>query len=149
MPFSGTPTNQAATIFSTKDKLIESKTIVAENIISGKDKRTTVMIRNIPLKYTIQNLVDELNSLFAGKFDFVNMPINLEVRIIFLLFRINLILAMHLSILLILFILFFSLRPSKTEFGLNINLRKKHQSITLKNKGKETQLLKMTLCILQ
>ena len=39
------------------------------------------MLRNIPLKYTINNLVEELNSMFLGKFDFVNMPINYDVRI--------------------------------------------------------------------
>jgi hypothetical protein len=82
IPFtSNTPTSQATTVFSSnKEKLLESKSIIVENILSGKDKRTTVMIRNIPLKYTIQNLADELNSLFAGKFDFINFPINLEVR---------------------------------------------------------------------
>lgn len=58
---------------------MDLKVIVIENILSGKDKRTTIMLRNIPLKYTISNLVDELNSSFIGKFDFVNMPINLEV----------------------------------------------------------------------
>lgn len=58
----------------------DQKSIIVENILSGKDKRTTIMLRNIPLKYTISNLVDELNSQFAGKFDFVNMPINLDVR---------------------------------------------------------------------
>jgi hypothetical protein len=49
------------------------------NIISGKDKRTTIMLRNIPNKYTLQNLVDEINLLFLGKYDFVNLPIDYEV----------------------------------------------------------------------
>lgn len=60
----------------------ESKTINVENIILCKDKRTTVMLRNIPLKYTISNLVDELNLQFIGKFDFVNMPTNNEVSLL-------------------------------------------------------------------
>jgi hypothetical protein len=59
----------------------ELKNIVVENIISGKDKRTTIMLRNIPLKYNITNLSDELNQSFAGKFDFINMPLNLEVSV--------------------------------------------------------------------
>jgi len=62
------------------------------NIISGKDKRTTIMLRNIPNKYTLQNLVDEINLLFLGKYDFVNLPIDYEVcvliEIIILLFKI-------------------------------------------------------------
>ncbi len=58
------------------------KNIVVENIISGKDKRTTIMLRNIPLKYNINNLSEELNQAFAGKFDFINMPLNLDVSYI-------------------------------------------------------------------
>jgi len=49
------------------------------NIIIGKDKRTTIMLRNIPNKYTLQNLVDEINSLFLGKYDYINLPIDYEV----------------------------------------------------------------------
>lgn len=49
------------------------------NVISGKDKRTTIMLRNIPNKYTLQNLVDEINSIFVGKYDFINLPIDFEV----------------------------------------------------------------------
>lgn len=49
------------------------------NLITGKDKRTTIMLRNIPNKYTLQNLVDEINLLFLGKYDFVNLPIDYEV----------------------------------------------------------------------
>jgi len=59
----------------------ESKSIVIESILSGKDKRTTIMLRNIPLKYTINNLVDELNMHFNGKYDFVNLPINQESKL--------------------------------------------------------------------
>lgn len=78
--FSNTPTAGTATLIGFKKEAIDNKLIVIENIISGKDKRTTVMLRNIPLKYTIQNLIDELNINFGGKFDFVNMPTNSEVR---------------------------------------------------------------------
>lgn len=67
-----TPTNNSSS---------DSKSIIIENIISGKDKRTTIMLRNIPLKYNITNLTEEINTAFAGKFDFINMPINLDVRV--------------------------------------------------------------------
>lgn len=63
------------------------KKISVENIILGKDKRKTVMLRNVPLKYTMKNLLDEINPIFVGKFDYINMPLNLEVRI--LLFKVK------------------------------------------------------------
>ncbi len=65
-----------------KDKEVFDHKIVLENIIMQKDKRTTLMLRNIPNKYTLQNLVDEIinnNPTFAGKFDYINLPIDYEV----------------------------------------------------------------------
>lgn len=56
------------------------KNISLENIIIGKDKRKTIMLRNVPLKYTMENILDEINPLFAGKFDYINMPFNSDVR---------------------------------------------------------------------
>lgn len=56
-----------------------SSKVNIENVIIGKDKRTTVMLRNIPNKYSLQNLVDEINSSFWGKFDYVNLPIDYSV----------------------------------------------------------------------
>ncbi len=52
-----------------------------ENIIMGKDRRTTLMLRNIPNKYTLQNLVDEINCLFLGKYDYINLPIDYERKL--------------------------------------------------------------------
>ncbi len=52
-----------------------------ENIIIGKDKRTTLMLRNIPNKYTLQNLVDEINPSFIGKYDYINLPIDYERKL--------------------------------------------------------------------
>lgn len=60
-----------------------------ENILIGKDKRTTVMLRNIPNKYTLQNLVDEVNISFFGKYDYINLPIDYEVNIFLIIFREN------------------------------------------------------------
>ncbi len=56
--------------------------IIVENIICGIDKRTTVMIRHIPNKYGTQTLMDELNSLCRGKYDFFYLPMDYEVQYI-------------------------------------------------------------------
>jgi hypothetical protein len=52
-----------------------------ENIIIGKDKRTTLMLRNIPNKYSLQNLVEEINPSFWGKYDYINLPIDYERKL--------------------------------------------------------------------
>lgn len=52
-----------------------------ENIIIAKDKRTTIMIRNIPNKYTLANLVDEINATFLGKYDYINLPVDYERKL--------------------------------------------------------------------
>jgi hypothetical protein len=53
--------------------------IVIDNIIYGIDKRTTIMIRHIPNKYGTNNLMDEINILFRGKYDFFYLPMDYEV----------------------------------------------------------------------
>ena len=53
--------------------------IVIENIIHGIDKRTTVMIRHIPNKYGTQTLMEELNTVCKGKYDFFYLPMDYEV----------------------------------------------------------------------
>jgi hypothetical protein len=63
-----------------KDDPIDNK-INLENIVIGKDKRTILMIRNVPNKYTLVNLVDELNVNFMGKFDYVNLPVDYERKL--------------------------------------------------------------------
>ena len=45
-----------------------------DNILKSRDKRTTLIIRNIPNKYTISLLLDELNKNFEHKFDIVYLP---------------------------------------------------------------------------
>ena len=45
-----------------------------DNILKSRDKRTTLIIRNIPNKYTISLLLDELNKNFENKFDIVYLP---------------------------------------------------------------------------
>ena len=65
--------------FPVKEEPLDFK-INQENTIIGKDKRTTIMLRNIPNKYTLANLVDEINNIFLGKIDYINLPIDYEVN---------------------------------------------------------------------
>ena len=48
-----------------------------ENILTLKDKRTTLIIRNIPNKYTIKLLTKEINQHFYGKFDVIYLPLDI------------------------------------------------------------------------
>lgn len=69
--------------FIAKDDHHNDFRINLENIISGKDKRTTIMLRNIPNKYTLCNLVEEINQVYLGKIDYINLPIDYEVNFVF------------------------------------------------------------------
>ena len=62
------------------------------------DGRTTIMIRNIPNKYTHDMLLELINRNNKKKFDFFYLPIDYTVNIN-LIFRIPVIWDMHLSIL--------------------------------------------------
>ena len=46
------------------------------NIILQKDKRTTLMIKNIPNKYTISTFLEEINIDFKNKYDIFYLPID-------------------------------------------------------------------------
>ena len=49
-----------------------NKKINLNNIIIGKDKRTTLMLRNIPNKYTLHNIVDEnIQIIYTGEWHFM------------------------------------------------------------------------------
>ena len=50
-----------------------------DDIITGKDTRTTVMIRNIPIKYTDNILIKDLEE-FKGKYDCLYMPYDYEKK---------------------------------------------------------------------
>ena len=56
------------------NKDIPDNIININNIINNKDKRTTLIIKNIPNKYTIPLLLIELNHNFANKFDVIYLP---------------------------------------------------------------------------
>ena len=47
-----------------------------DNIIQGKDKRTTVMVRHIPNKYTSEILLEEIDVVCKNKYDFFYLPID-------------------------------------------------------------------------
>ena len=55
----------------------EKQILNLDDIVTGKDIRTTVMIRNIPIKYTDQILTNALNE-FNGKYDCLYMPYDYE-----------------------------------------------------------------------
>ena len=57
----------------------EKNLLNLDDIISGKDTRTTVMIRNIPIKYTDNILVNALEE-FKGKYDCLYMPYDYEKK---------------------------------------------------------------------
>lgn len=48
-------------------------------IMQGMDSRTTLMIKNIPNKYTQKMLITKLNQSHKGKFDFFYLPIDFKV----------------------------------------------------------------------
>ena len=55
----------------------EKQVLNLDDIVTGKDTRTTVMIRNIPIKYTDEILIDDINE-FNGKYDCLYMPYDYE-----------------------------------------------------------------------
>ena len=55
----------------------EKQIINLDDIVTGKDTRTTVMIRNIPIKYT-DEILNEALVEFHGKYDCLYMPYDYE-----------------------------------------------------------------------
>ena len=49
-----------------------------QNIAEGKDTKTTVMIRNIPNKYTQKMLLAEVDTELQGKYNFFYLPIDFK-----------------------------------------------------------------------
>lgn len=59
-------------------------------VISGKDFRTTLMIKNIPNKYVKQDIMDEINyNNFFGVYDFFYLIPDLTVKLLLINFRIS------------------------------------------------------------
>ncbi|KAI5190401.1 hypothetical protein NEMIN01_1025 [Nematocida minor] len=53
-------------------------TISVDSIITGKDKRTTCMIKNIPNKLNIRQLIEVLSSICYNAFDFVYLRMDFK-----------------------------------------------------------------------
>ncbi|TVU32282.1 hypothetical protein EJB05_24006 [Eragrostis curvula] len=49
-----------------------------EKIVTGKDTRTTLMIKNIPNKYTTKMLLDVIDETHEGTYDFFYLPIDFK-----------------------------------------------------------------------
>ncbi len=50
--------------------------INVENILKGKDRRTTLMIRHIPNKYNLYSFLEDINVDFKGTYDVFYLPID-------------------------------------------------------------------------
>jgi len=62
-----------------KDEVDQSFFVInLENVLYGTDKRTTIMIRHIPNKYSTTSLLEEINIEFKGKFDFFYLPMDYD-----------------------------------------------------------------------
>ncbi|KAK9803919.1 hypothetical protein WJX72_005104 [[Myrmecia] bisecta] len=49
-----------------------------DKVLSGEDKRTTLMIKNIPNKYTQKMLLTTIDEQFRGTYDFFYLPIDFK-----------------------------------------------------------------------
>ena len=78
--------------------LEESKAFVIDFDKIELDGRTTIMVKNIPNKYTQDTLLEEFSVNHDKTFDFFYLPIDKDVNDF--LFRINVMLDMHLLTLL-------------------------------------------------
>lgn len=47
-------------------------------LLSGEDRRTTIMIRHIPNKYTEEMLLKRIDRLHKGTYDFFYLPLDLN-----------------------------------------------------------------------
>ncbi len=70
------PMKRKLTSQNLQDDEKENNKIDIDLIIQGKDKRTTLMIKNIPNKYTISTFLDEINVEFKNKYDLFYLPID-------------------------------------------------------------------------
>ena len=73
-------TNSASTSLPSKKHNLDipRNKIHLESILRQKDRRTTIMIRHIPNKYTLKLFSDEINSLFFNKYDLLYLPVDLD-----------------------------------------------------------------------
>ena len=50
-----------------------------DKVKDGRDHRTTIMIKNIPNKYTQKMLLSAINKNFSGSYNFLYLPIDFKV----------------------------------------------------------------------
>ena len=80
-----------------KNKTDSPKNLInLDNVLKGQDKRTTIIMRNIPNQYTISKLLREINKKFYHKYDVVYLPKNLMNNINYGYAFVNFIDYMHL-----------------------------------------------------
>jgi len=52
-------------------------------ILNNEEKRTTIMVRNIPNKFKQMTLLEMINVRHIGKYDYFYLPMDLKVCIYF------------------------------------------------------------------
>ncbi|KAJ3197710.1 hypothetical protein HDU67_003666, partial [Dinochytrium kinnereticum] len=50
------------------------------NLVSGRDKRTTVMLKNVPNRYTQEMLIEFMNETHKGHYDFIYLRMDFQNR---------------------------------------------------------------------
>ena len=71
-----TSSNSSSHLSKKQNLDIPRNKIHLESILRQKDKRTTIMIRHIPNKYTLKLFSDEINSMFMNKYDLLYLPVD-------------------------------------------------------------------------
>ena len=67
-------------ITSSSNAPAENYEIMLESIATGLEKRATLMLKNVPNKYTLENVLNELDELgFKNKYNFFYLPPDLDV----------------------------------------------------------------------
>ena len=67
-------------ITSSSNSPVENYEIILENIATGLEKRATLMLKNVPNKYTLENVLNELDELgLKNKYNFFYLPPDLDV----------------------------------------------------------------------
>jgi len=64
-----------------QNPLNNSNEINFERVISGEEKRTTLMIKNIPNKYNVPLLFEEIKLYYDGVFDYLYIPYDFNKEI--------------------------------------------------------------------
>lgn len=58
----------------------DTNEIEISKILDFSDSRTTVMIKNIPNKYTLDDLIEEVNYFLKNSYTHINLPLDYSVR---------------------------------------------------------------------